>query len=83
MNKTHLLPTTPQGHLNKMNEVGRAQLAQGDQGVGAGLNCFVQYLLGKPGQKFISSMSLKEVTAGSTDSGTAGATMVIDWPPRW
>jgi hypothetical protein len=61
-----------------MHKVGRAKLAQGDERLGACINCFMEDLLGKPRRTRVSSRELGKNTAGRTDSGTAGATIATD-----
>jgi hypothetical protein len=80
--ETNLFPTTPQGLLDQVYKVGRAQLAQRDQGLSAGVNCLVDHLLGQSGQRQVSLRGLGAAIGGSTDSGTAGATMATDEPRR-
>ena len=76
-----MFPAAPQGLLDQVHKVGRAELAQGDQRVGTGVNCLVEHLLGQSAQRRISFIDLASATAGSTDSGTAGATMAMGEPP--
>ena len=49
-----MFSSTPQGLLDQVHKIGRAKLAQGDQRVGTGVNCFVEHLLRQPTQRHIS-----------------------------
>jgi hypothetical protein len=52
--KTNMFPRLAQRLLDQVYEVRRAKLAKGYQGIGARINCLVQYLLSQPTHAHIS-----------------------------
>lgn len=56
-----MLASVSCGLFKKVNQVGRAQFAKGDEGFGASVDRLLEYLLGKPEQDSVSENKSRKI----------------------